>query len=368
MSTNEKNAPASVAQPTLPAAVPLTWESQAVAWLRGKAAEQAQNNERWPQHAACYPSWGERVKHAQRLADDLEREAAGSNANRATGHEGGAALAAPAPVAQVDHNLLEWAVSRWRDEVQHRPLVNNNRRPLDDSWRQVIRFAGGDPVAILGLSHDELVQANPHLFRTDPASIPRCRDDAAPAPVTQARWYCADCRRLVAPKEVTFDERHESCGRIITGDEAPAPVARLTLPEGWVPLTIEWEPGYPEDVAYGPQRMMDRLKKWLDKHFAARIAESAAPAPVAQTDIDAAVAAERERFALLAQEARRQFEHWVSQRGHAEESVMRLKVLDALAAISGSTGQDRAAPAPMARGGCDRPYELRRAATKGGGL
>lgn len=53
---------------------------------------------------------------------------------------------------------------------------------------------------------------------------------------------------------------------------APAPVARLTLPEGWVPLTIEWEPGYPEDVAYGPQRMMGRLKKWLDKHFAARIA------------------------------------------------------------------------------------------------
>ncbi len=62
---------------------------------------------------------------------------------------------------------------------------------------------------------------------------------------------------------------------------APAPVAQPAMPEGWVPLTLEWEPGYPEDVAYGPQRMMDRLKKWLDKHFAARVAESAAPAPVA---------------------------------------------------------------------------------------
>lgn len=41
------------------------------------------------------------------------------------------------------------------------------------------------------------------------------------------------------------------------------------LPPGWVPLTIEHEPGHPEEVAFGPQRMMDRLKKWLDKHFAA---------------------------------------------------------------------------------------------------
>ena len=42
----------------------------------------------------------------------------------------------------------------------------------------------------------------------------------------------------------------------------------VKLPEGWVPLTIEHEPGYPEDVAFGPKRMMDRLKKWLDRYFA----------------------------------------------------------------------------------------------------
>lgn len=52
-----------------------TWQMQAVAWLRGKAAEQAQNNERWPEHARRYPSWTERVKTTQRLADELEREA-----------------------------------------------------------------------------------------------------------------------------------------------------------------------------------------------------------------------------------------------------------------------------------------------------
>lgn len=69
-----------------------------------------------------------------------------------------------------------------------------------------------------------------------------------------------------------------------------APVAQPVIPVGWVPLTLEFEPGYPEEVAFGPQRMMDRLKKWLDAHFARRIAEStsqpvsepAHAAPVAQ--------------------------------------------------------------------------------------
>jgi hypothetical protein len=40
------------------------------------------------------------------------------------------------------------------------------------------------------------------------------------------------------------------------------------VPSGWVPLLIEYDPGYPEEVAFGPQRMMDRLKLWLDKYFA----------------------------------------------------------------------------------------------------
>ena len=52
-----------------------TWQGQAVAWLRGKAAEQAQNNERWPDHAKWHPSWTERVETMQRLADELEHEA-----------------------------------------------------------------------------------------------------------------------------------------------------------------------------------------------------------------------------------------------------------------------------------------------------
>lgn len=54
--------------------------------------------------------------------------------------------------------VLEWAVSRWKDEVENRPLENKNRRSLDDVWRQVVRFAGGDPDALLGPSHDDALR------------------------------------------------------------------------------------------------------------------------------------------------------------------------------------------------------------------
>lgn len=54
---------------------------------------------------------------------------------------------------------LGWAVSRWEAEVKDRPLVNANRRPLDDAWRQVIRHFGGDPVELCGPSHDDLLAA-----------------------------------------------------------------------------------------------------------------------------------------------------------------------------------------------------------------
>lgn len=51
---------------------------------------------------------------------------------------------------------LAWAVSRWRAEVEHRPIVNVHRRSLDDVWRQVMRHLGGDPDALVGPSHDEI--------------------------------------------------------------------------------------------------------------------------------------------------------------------------------------------------------------------
>ena len=75
---------------------------------------------------------------------------------------------------------------------------------------------------------------------------------------------------------------------------AAAPVSEakaqgVVIPEGWIPLTIEHEPGYPEDVAFGPKRMMDRLKKWLDRYFEMRLdaAPKAEPQPVSDDARDA---------------------------------------------------------------------------------
>ncbi|WP_216826724.1 hypothetical protein [Pseudomonas aeruginosa] len=67
-------------------------------------------------------------------------------------------------VAQAQHGvpgLLEWAVDRWHAEVSQRPLTNVHRRALDDTWRQVIRRAGGDTGLLCGPGHDELLAAAP---------------------------------------------------------------------------------------------------------------------------------------------------------------------------------------------------------------
>ena len=54
---------------------PVEWHRLAVAWLRGRAADQAKTNEEYPEHAACYENWRNIVTYAQRFADELEREA-----------------------------------------------------------------------------------------------------------------------------------------------------------------------------------------------------------------------------------------------------------------------------------------------------
>lgn len=54
---------------------------------------------------------------------------------------------------------------------------------------------------------------------------------------------------------------------------APAPQAvQAAVPDGWVPCAITYEGQHPEEIAYGPQAMMDRLKKWLDRYFEIRTA------------------------------------------------------------------------------------------------
>ena len=69
--------------------------------------------------------------------------------------------------------------------------------------------------------------------------------------------------------------------------------AGATLPDGWVPLTITHEGQYPEEVAYGPQIMMDRLGKWLGKYFAQ--ATECVPAPATPPECE--TEAEKRAFA-----------------------------------------------------------------------
>lgn len=65
-------------------------------------------------------------------------------------------------------NGLAWAVSRWQAEVSQRPLANKHRRTLDDTWRQVICYFGGDPGKLIGPDHDTLLLQNAR--RVDAAS------------------------------------------------------------------------------------------------------------------------------------------------------------------------------------------------------
>jgi len=57
----------------------------------------------------------------------------------------------------MNKELLAWVVGRWNDEVYFLPMDNIHRRTLDDTWRQVIRWAGSDDRALLGPTHDEIL-------------------------------------------------------------------------------------------------------------------------------------------------------------------------------------------------------------------
>lgn len=121
---------------------------------------------------------------------------------------------------------------------------------------------------------------------------------------------------VVLPPQCTDKQAHvkyrcgwNSCLSAVTRLNQPGNAVTV-LPDGWVPLTIEHEEGYPEDVAFGPQRMMDRLKKWLDRYFAMRLNPPgecvAVPrellADLVSLDREKRIPAERHLYALLAQQ------------------------------------------------------------------
>jgi len=83
----------------------------------------------------------------------------------------------------------------------------------------------------------------------------------------QHRRDSAELRRLCAARDEHRDGRLAALEKV-AALEAEKEARQQAVPSGWVPLLIEYDPGYPEEVAFGPQRMMDRLNLWLNKYFA----------------------------------------------------------------------------------------------------
>lgn len=62
---------------------------------------------------------------------------------------------------KTNNEIVAFGVDGWMREVKNRPLRNVHRRTLDTTWRQAIRFGGGDPDELVGPSHDDLLAENP---------------------------------------------------------------------------------------------------------------------------------------------------------------------------------------------------------------
>ena len=75
-------------------------------------------------------------------------------------HQRGADPSVLAGKMPLRQSLLDWAVTSWHEQVAHRPMENIYRRTLDGVWRQVIRFAGEDPLSIIGTPHDDLLHTS----------------------------------------------------------------------------------------------------------------------------------------------------------------------------------------------------------------
>ncbi len=136
--------------------------------------------EAWQARAALPPAKPEREPLSVRFQQVMT-----GTLKAAHTHPDAKAPSVPAPAGVQEH--LAWAVERWHDEVRYRPIVNVNRRPLDDAWRQVIRHFGGDPEALLPLPrHDVLVQENPALFR-------KAAKSAAAAQAVPQGWKLVPC-------------------------------------------------------------------------------------------------------------------------------------------------------------------------------
>jgi hypothetical protein len=135
---------------------------------------------------------------------------------------------------------------------------------------------------------DELERLRAQVAKNDAAVYRSIADryfkDAAPAqqaepirPVDECYGDCATGDQKTCPNPCKFEGRYAPATPSSTVDGWKLLEDGVTaIPADWLPLRLEWEPGYPEDVAFGPTHLMERLKKWLEKFFAMRLTEPVA--------------------------------------------------------------------------------------------
>lgn len=137
--------------------------------------------------------------------------------------------------ADVDQGPLDWAVEKWHQEVANRPLMNVHRAALDTTWRQVIHHFDGDPDALCGPDHYELVEKNPAALLAAPAG------DVVEALNPDALAALKNGQRQLDQDGVEVGVSRQALDELIAAFEARTALSAQgwRTPDGWKLVPVE---------------------------------------------------------------------------------------------------------------------------------
>jgi hypothetical protein len=136
--------------------------------------------------------------------------------------------------------------------------VNKHRRTLDDTWRQVIRYAGGDPEALIGPAHDALLADKPKA-----AADARAVSDAQCDAIAKALYECWQRQLEGTPPDVMVKQDRAAI-RAALGQPVYEPMSVAEAGELMHgQLRNAWETTWRIDI--------DRLVRAVEKRTAERL-------------------------------------------------------------------------------------------------